>query len=422
MKRGIVLAGGGSRGPYEIGVWQALRELEISFDIVTGTSVGALNGALMVQGSFEQAKALWQSISSADVISGLPAESTMHDPRLYASFLRKAVEQGGMDTTPLEETLRRIIDEDAFRQSPIEYALVTVEYPSFRPVNLTKEQIPQGKLVDYLLASSACFPAFRQREIDGSRFIDGSYYDVMPVNLAVECGAEEIIAVDLHSLGLHPQVKAGYPITIIQSHWDLGIFLVFDPAIARRNMVLGYQDAMKAFRRLEGKAYTFFPGETARNALVLSHTVHSMRRRFRELLLNEASSPSRDLALYRLRKALSLTDKQKYGRLMTQAAETAGEIFQLDPARSYSFGEFNRCLLTAVKDRTTSISAMPKLVSISELLPLAARETTLWLLDALRQAYHSGSVPPRFWRRAAVSTKESVAALYLFILELSRGI
>ena len=47
LNRGLVLGGGGSRGAYEIGVWRAARELKIDFDVVTGTSIGALNGALV---------------------------------------------------------------------------------------------------------------------------------------------------------------------------------------------------------------------------------------------------------------------------------------------------------------------------------------------------------------------------------------
>ena len=42
-KTALVLGGGGSRGAYEAGVWQALTELGIEIDIVTGTSVGAIN-------------------------------------------------------------------------------------------------------------------------------------------------------------------------------------------------------------------------------------------------------------------------------------------------------------------------------------------------------------------------------------------
>ena len=52
--RAIVLSGGGSKGAYEIGVWKALRKLHIKYDIVTGTSVGALNAALMTQKTYHQ--------------------------------------------------------------------------------------------------------------------------------------------------------------------------------------------------------------------------------------------------------------------------------------------------------------------------------------------------------------------------------
>ena len=48
MKRAIVLSGGGAKGAYQIGVWKALRKLKLNYSIVTGTSVGALNGAFFV--------------------------------------------------------------------------------------------------------------------------------------------------------------------------------------------------------------------------------------------------------------------------------------------------------------------------------------------------------------------------------------
>lgn len=59
MKRAIVLSGGGSKGAYQIGVWRALRKLNISYDIVTGTSVGALNAALFVQQDYWRGLWLW---------------------------------------------------------------------------------------------------------------------------------------------------------------------------------------------------------------------------------------------------------------------------------------------------------------------------------------------------------------------------
>ena len=48
-------------------------------------------------------------------------------------------------------------DEEKFWQSPVDFALVTVEYPILKPLELHKQDIPKGKLREYLLASAACF-------------------------------------------------------------------------------------------------------------------------------------------------------------------------------------------------------------------------------------------------------------------------
>ena len=67
MKTAVVLSGGGAKGAYQIGVWKALRKLGINYDIVTGTSVGALNGVLMVQQDYHTAFKLWSNIPKATI-------------------------------------------------------------------------------------------------------------------------------------------------------------------------------------------------------------------------------------------------------------------------------------------------------------------------------------------------------------------
>ena len=54
MKYGLVLSGGGSKGAYESGCMKALQELGYHFDIVTGTSIGALNGLLVAQEDYQK--------------------------------------------------------------------------------------------------------------------------------------------------------------------------------------------------------------------------------------------------------------------------------------------------------------------------------------------------------------------------------
>ena len=112
-KRALVLAGGGSRGAYQIGVWKALRELGIDFDIVTGSSVGALNGALMVQGDFDAAMQLWENITTQDGMTDILTEddlSSMKEADIWRNFVHDVLEQGGCDITPLENKIRSLLD------------------------------------------------------------------------------------------------------------------------------------------------------------------------------------------------------------------------------------------------------------------------------------------------------------------------
>ena len=61
MKRALVFSGGGSRGAYECGAWQALEEMNIRIDAVYGTSIGAINAALVAQGDLTTALELWEN-------------------------------------------------------------------------------------------------------------------------------------------------------------------------------------------------------------------------------------------------------------------------------------------------------------------------------------------------------------------------
>lgn len=273
-KTGLVLGGGGSRGAYEIGVWQALRELGVEIDLVTGTSVGAINGALICQGSFDVAVKVWKELETHMVfdltdtgktsskfdfnidIAGMPIDQ-------LNSYAREIFTRGGADVSGLKALLNEYLDEDQLRQSPVEYGLVTVEYPSMTPYYMRKQDIPQGQFSDYILASASCFPALKTYDIGNKKFIDGGYSDNLPINFAREMGADSILAVDLESIGIlrKPSQDILTDLLIISSSWDLGNFLVFDKINSSRIMRLGYLDTMKKFHLFEGNYFTFGKGE-----------------------------------------------------------------------------------------------------------------------------------------------------------------
>ena len=251
-QKALVLAGGGARGSYQVGVWRALQELDWHPQIITGTSVGSLNGAMFVLDLYETARDMWLTIRSKDVME-LPEENS--DLSALHQFLRRVVRAGGMDVTPLEEIVERVLDEDALRAAPIRFGLVTVEQRGLKPRELTLDEIPVGKVKDYLMASAACFPALRAREIDGKKFLDGGYSDNMPTGLAKTMGADELVCVDLEGVGITRPNLTGLPTTLVRSYWELGDILHFDPDTARRNIELGYYDTRRAMGYLRGCAY-----------------------------------------------------------------------------------------------------------------------------------------------------------------------
>lgn len=69
LRIGLVLSGGGGKGAYQIGCWRALQTLGIiRFEVISGTSVGALNGALIGMGDYDRAERIWSNLEECQVL------------------------------------------------------------------------------------------------------------------------------------------------------------------------------------------------------------------------------------------------------------------------------------------------------------------------------------------------------------------
>ena len=183
----LVLAGGGAKGAYQIGVWKALKELKIKINAVIGNSVGALNGALIIQNDLDKAFNLWKNIT-LDKIIKIPKElikdGTFHiDPKNIPKFkvLREIFfKVKGFNTTPLKNLIKSSINEEIVRKAKIDFGLIAYEIKGFRPLEIFLEDIPEGLLSDYLIASASIPFIFQKTEINGRQFIDGGVYDNIP--------------------------------------------------------------------------------------------------------------------------------------------------------------------------------------------------------------------------------------------------
>lgn len=331
--RAVVLSGGGSKGSYQIGVWKALRKLKIKYDIVTGTSVGALNGALMVQNKFHEAYKLWKEINMSTLF-GEDIKNPKTKKELVKIYRTNFFKNGGMEVVELQNLIDKNINKDTFFKSKINYGLVTINLSGKKALQLEKSKIKQEKLSDYLIASASCYPAFQAKDIDGKKYIDGGMFDNLPINLAVKLGADEIIAVDLCAPGVKQRVKdkKNLKITTIKPNNKLSNFLNFNEEEAKINIKYGYNDAMKIFDKFYGKKYTF----KKRHFIQISED-------YKQVYIKKVKDILHNKRLLTLDVNLIDTD------FILRVAEEAGKIFNIDDFKIYSFKKYNKLLIKKVK-------------------------------------------------------------------------
>lgn len=264
MKRALVLCGGGSRGAYEIGAWQALRELGVRLDGVYGTSIGALNAALVARGDLEAARRIWKNISIEKITTMQDSDDFAID-RMVANkrdvipFLVENAKRLRMDITPLEQMARQECDEPRIRAGGMSLGIMTFKVPQMQDHPVYFRDMKPGTLPEWVIASASCFPIFPAKHIDGQRYIDGGYCDNLPIDMALQDGADEVIAVELHPYLTHPEYGRMPWLKVVKPRHSLGGFLDFNPKLMSRNLRMGYQDAMKLYRRFDGFRYTFKP-------------------------------------------------------------------------------------------------------------------------------------------------------------------
>lgn len=278
MKRALVFGGGGSKGAYELGVWKALDELGMHFDIVTGTSIGAIIGAMYVQKQYDRCVQLWDRLAvDAILVQGvdlsLHLEDIMAQKEQYKAILKSYGRHMGGDASSFEHMLQEYFDAERFFTSTIDYGCMCVNVTRRQSRFILRKDMTKKTALSYIIASASCFPVLPMKSIQGELYIDGGYTDNVPIAMARWMGAEEIVAVDLHAIGKkkihHPQSDLIY----IEPHVTLGSFLRFDKEQILRNRILGYQDTMKKFQRYLGSVYTFPLADKA-HILAFEDSVH----------------------------------------------------------------------------------------------------------------------------------------------------
>ena len=335
----VVLSGGGSAGAYQIGVWKALKKIKYKYDIVCGSSVGAINACLMCEKSYRKSLKLWSNLNY-DMIFSLSKE----DENMNLTYLKNIVQNGGMDPSNLEYNLKKYINVDKIYKSKINYRLVTFNVTKKKKMYLTKKDIPKSKFLDYVMASATCYPAFKMKNIDGEKYIDGGYVDNLPISLAIDMGANNIIAIDLKKIGIKKIVKdKNVDITYITPRSKTSNFLIFDGENAKKDIKRGYNDTMKSFNKLDGNKYTFKHNN-------LNKFIYKYKDKY-ELILKKTSNTN---IIKNILSLLYVNSDDKIYDMMMTSVDFLGEECNIDNTKIYKISDFNKLILNKLNNSTIS--------------------------------------------------------------------
>ena len=275
----IALEGGGAKGGYEIGVWQALDEAGIKYNAVSGTSVGALNGGLMAMRDLPRAKDAWNNMKLGKVIEldeeqeenlsrAFNGDIGLDDVQRLIPEALEIIKNRGLDVAPLRAWVREVVDAKAIKESDVELYIATVSITDRKALEVKVNDLPEDQICDMLLAS-AYHPTFKLEKLGGKFYTDGGFVDTLPLHALVTNGYKDIIAVRIPGIGHNRRFKMpdDVNVTYIATNADLGGVLNFDAEQSRRDMAIGYLDAKRVLYGLYGEHYYIERSMTDREAL-----------------------------------------------------------------------------------------------------------------------------------------------------------
>jgi len=204
----LVLQGGGALGAYQAGVYQALHEHGLTPDWVVGTSIGAVNGAIIAGNEratrLERLRTFWDEVAHSDLLDmrkvpdparrlntmfttldsvakGVPGLYTLRwfNP-FFAGWPVEAESASFYDTGPLEETLTRLVDLQCLNASSgIRLTVSAIKVTCGRLENFDTARQPVS--IKHVMASGALPPGFPPVRIDGDLYWDGGLYSNTPL-------------------------------------------------------------------------------------------------------------------------------------------------------------------------------------------------------------------------------------------------
>ena len=192
MKIGLVLAGGGGKGAYELGVWKALDELKLTkyITVFSGTSIGAFNSVLFAMNDMKKADELWEEVTMDKLVPISKSELIKRGIGLYIGgknlqlakkFLNYKLEHGAIANDGAIEVVEKYLDFNKIKENnKICYAACTkLSDFSAKYFKINEFDEETGKKI--VLASASLPLIYDCTEVLGEKYIDGGIADNIPI-------------------------------------------------------------------------------------------------------------------------------------------------------------------------------------------------------------------------------------------------
>jgi len=200
----FVLGGGGVLGAVEVGMLRALLERDITPDLVLGTSVGALNGALVAREPrlpvVDRLTELWLDVARSREVYGDKALRTV----------RRAVTSGThiYSAEPLQERLREEFGDTLIEDLPVRFQVCAASIE-----RAAEHWFDAGPLVDAVVASAAVPGLLPPARVGGEHYLDGGIVNSIPLGRAVQLGADRVFVLQVG--------RIDRPLTVPRRPWEV---------------------------------------------------------------------------------------------------------------------------------------------------------------------------------------------------------
>lgn len=261
MKIGLVLSGGGGKGAYELGVWNALGELGIQkyIKVLSGTSIGAFNAVLFAQNDPLKAQGLWDEVTMEKLLPISKFELLRKGVVLAIgakamNFTKKhAKNRWDIGKAPKDGIVNiadKYLDIDKMKSTGrICYAACT-EMPSFKATYFRLNDYNSEDAKNIVLASATLPVIYKSSEVEGKKYLDGGMSDNTPIQPVYGEGCDFIIVVLLSKDAkidktLYPNAQI---IEIAPKGVDEGMIygtLNLDTEAKKKRIMQGYEDTIE---------------------------------------------------------------------------------------------------------------------------------------------------------------------------------